>query len=831
MRLLPWFDSPLSKPKDWQVGVLDLVYAGWIVAPGSVTPDHPSWWLPMLDGVVTASRERLVPDIVEWARRVSGGLVELAGPNLLEALRGAAAPTRAECELPDDRTDAENAALRDFGLGVIERGAHELKGRVKGDGRSLIALKACASAAPLVWAGLLDEKWVRDRIDAVQPGLETQDNCVRNGLDKGNTLARAELSKIRQRGEMAAAVLAGGGAAGEWGNIKTQGFGPAAVAPADGTLDASPLPEFKSCPAVAEVVEKGETFGVDPAGAAGVAVCMACNLAAVKFDVCVKKKAVGPHLHMMFVQESGSGKSTMFKALTKRPLDILRHKSVKLQDAADEFTNGYAAFKESVKKSSKGATKVTTGAVLSPKRVFTADTTPQTLASDLSVTQPATIMVTDEASQLYDAASLEHAKPLASLIINTADGAMVERSRMSERKTEGVTAREANRVTGNVEANRTCRFSAIMATQPGTWQSITKGPHGKHFDGRGAPARQLLIAPATDAKLSARASLERADRDGVDAFPLATEALCEMAADFDLMIGRTSPYAQEYWKAQAEEPAEDTARSYVEKRRAAKAVVASVPTGGVPFPWAAAAISGALRGPAWFGGGPDTGSSVGAPTLPDGVMLGGDTMHRLELRLSEETEGAVWRHDGRFLEEVERGLYGTPTEALRAVARRLTEKVFKVAAGLHALNERKALADLQWTEASRNSPVLVIPEPVVNEAWDFVMRCFVGALNENLYSHRARGRETLAEAKDREFNSPTAASEMEGRAAEARAVLLRKLAGAPEGMTARQAHAKLSKRQLALFPQGVATALATLVAEGTATSDKEGDGAIFKASQ
>jgi hypothetical protein len=282
--------------------------------------------------------------------------------------------------------------------------------------------------------------------------------------------------------------------------------------------------------------------------------------------------------------------------LTTRPLDILRHKSVKLQDAADEFTNGYAAFKESVKKSSRSATKVTTGAVLSPKRVFTADTTPQTLASDLSVTQPATIMVTDEASQLYDAASLEYAKPLASIIINTADGTIVERSRMSERKTEGVTAREANRVTGRVEANRTCRFSAIMAIQPGTWQSITKGPHGKYFDGRGAPARQLLIAPATSAKLSARASLERADRDGVDAFPLATEALCEMAADFDLVIGRTSPYAQEYWKSRAEEPAEDTARSYVEKRKIAKALAESVPTGGVPFPTRLRSMGPCTRG-------------------------------------------------------------------------------------------------------------------------------------------------------------------------------------------------------------------------------------------
>ena len=553
LRLMPWFVSTLRRPADWPVGVLDLIYNGWAVAPGSTAPDG-SMWLPMLDGAVPSSQEQLVPYIKEWARRVGDRHVELAGPNLLEALRGAAAPTRAECELPGDRTDAENAALRNFGLSVIERAAHELKGRVKNDGRSLIALKACATVAPLIWAGLLEEQWVRGRIDAAQPGLEIEDNCVRNGLDKGNTLARAQLSKIRQRDVMVAAVLAGGGAAGEWGSIRTQGFGPAAVAPAYGTLDASPLPAFKSCPAVAEVVEKGETFGVDPAGAAGVAVCMACNLAAVKFDVCVKKKAVGPHLHMMFVQESGSGKSTMFKALTTRPLDILRYKSVKLQDAADEFSDGYAAFKESVKKSSKGATKVTTGAVLSPRRVFAADTTPQTLASDLSVTQPATIMVTDEASQLYDAASLEHAKPLASLIINTADGTMVERSRMSERKTEGVTAREANRVTGKVEANRTCRFSAIMATQPGTWQSITKGPHGKHFDGRGAPARQLLIAPATNAKLSARASLERADRDGVDAFPLATEALCEMAADFDLMIGRTSPYSQEYWKSQAEKP-------------------------------------------------------------------------------------------------------------------------------------------------------------------------------------------------------------------------------------------------------------------------------------
>jgi hypothetical protein len=206
LRLLPPLPQTLRKPKQWPVGVLDLVYNGWIVAPGSVAPDG-SRWLPMLDGALPQSQEELIQYIAEWACRVSSGLVELASPRLLETLKGKPRATKSECELPGDLSIAEKHALSAIGRGLVEQMVRDLTGRVKGDGRSLVALKACASAAPLVWAGILDEQWVRDCIDEVQPGLETEDNCVKNGFEQGNTLALRELAKIRRRGTMAAAVL------------------------------------------------------------------------------------------------------------------------------------------------------------------------------------------------------------------------------------------------------------------------------------------------------------------------------------------------------------------------------------------------------------------------------------------------------------------------------------------------------------------------------------------------------------------------------------------------------------------------------------------------
>ena len=206
LRLLPPLPPTLSRPKDWPVGVLDLIYSGWVVAPGSAAPDG-SQWLPMLDGVTPPSQEELVQYIVEWACRVSTGLVELASQRLLETLKGVPRAAKTECELPGDLTSAEKQALSAFGRGLVEQMARDLKDRVKGDGRSVVALKACASVAPLVWAGILDEQWVRDCIDEVQPGLETEDNCVKNGFEQGNTIALRKLSKIRQRSAMAVAVL------------------------------------------------------------------------------------------------------------------------------------------------------------------------------------------------------------------------------------------------------------------------------------------------------------------------------------------------------------------------------------------------------------------------------------------------------------------------------------------------------------------------------------------------------------------------------------------------------------------------------------------------
>jgi hypothetical protein len=303
--------------------------------------------------------------------------------------------------------------------------------------------------------------------------------------------------------------------------------------------------------------------------------------------------------------------------------------------------------------------------------------------------------------------------------------------------------------------------------------------------------------------------MDRADKDGSDAFPKATASLREMAADFDMLIGRTSIYAREYWPSQAEKPAEDTARGFLEGRRAKRAFPWQRAM-GTPFPSFPFAPPNAST---------DLGASINAPALPDGILLGGDTMHRLTMRLSKADEAALWARFGEFLKQVESGCYGKATPALRAVAIRFAEKVFKLAAGIHAINERDELARLGL--ADQNNDVLVIPADVIDDAWDFTMHCFIGALNAGLYGHRVRGRETLFEANQRKWNSPTVESETAGQAADIEGILLSKLVKARAGLTARDLMQKLSRKQRLMLPnvEAVCAALDAAVTAGSVTID------------
>jgi hypothetical protein len=826
LRLLPPFPPSLSKPKDWPVGVLDLVYNGWVVAPGSAAPDG-SRWLPMLDGAVPLSQEQLVNYVVEWGRRVSGGLIELASPRLVAVLTAASSNAKSpdDCRLPNDLTIAEKAALQRWGGYEFERMLKALEGRVKGDGRSLVALAGCSDVAPLACAGLADEAVLRTRIDEVQPGLETEDNCVNNGFAKGNGKARMALAALRgdagaiaevQRNLGAYVALMG------TASLSSEVADPSLTA---GVLDVMPLPEFKSCPALAEIVEKAPHYGVDPSGAVNIAIGVACNIAATKLDVRSKGKAIGPHLHVVFAQESVGGKSTIFGALIRKPKAILEAKAADLQAAADNFEAVYSAFKEHTRKESKSTVAAVPATALFPKRTMSADATPQVVVADLQVTAPPVLIVSAELSQLFEAASVDHAKPLASLIINSADGELPERARISDRKVEGVSAKEANRANARVEAGRTCRLGIVGALQTGAWQEVTKGNHGKHFDHRGMVARLLLVAPTTTIRLSERAALDRADRDDRDAFPLATAALCEMAAGFDLMIGRTSAYANHYWPSQAEAPPADTARGFLMKHKAERAAaVGSFPWEGYHAP-PPRGVVGVLPSA------PDYGASVGAPQLPAGVLLGGDTMHRHVLRLTEADEAALWQREKAFQRQCEAGQFGMYTPALKATVGRVVEKVFKIAAAIHAINEREALERLGSTAGDREAAVLTIPAAVVDDAWTLVMHVLTGALNAELLGHRAKGRESLREAKERALDSPTAESETAGRAADGRAVLLKRLASQPQGMTAREVYDTLSKGQRELFKEGVTKTFVQLVAEGTVAADREGDGAIYTLAQ
>lgn len=191
----------LGKPKDWPVGVLDLVYNGWAVAPGSVAPNGNTW-LPIIDGNVPQSREQLIACVTEWARRVAGGHVPAAAPALVKLLLDNAVPEtetgKDACGLPDERTDVENAALVRWGGCKFLRLIDTLKNKKGvGAGRSQAALAGCSDVAPLAWAGIVQESYVRQQVNLAQPGLEDEDNCVDNGLRKGNTKARMALAALR----------------------------------------------------------------------------------------------------------------------------------------------------------------------------------------------------------------------------------------------------------------------------------------------------------------------------------------------------------------------------------------------------------------------------------------------------------------------------------------------------------------------------------------------------------------------------------------------------------------------------------------------------------
>src|SRR4029077_17217475 len=133
--------------------------------------------------------------------------------------------------------------------------------------------------------------------------------------------------------------------------------------------------------------------------------------------------------------------------------------------------------------------------------------------------------------------------------------------------------------------------------------------------------------------------------------------------------------------------------------------------------------------------------------------------------------------------------------------------------------ERDALARLGLTD--QNSDALVIPADVIDDAWDFTIHCFIGALNTGLYGHRGRGRKTLVEAKQREWNSPTVESETAGQAADIEGILLSKLVKAPAGLNARDLMQKLSRKQRLMLPnvEAVCAALDAAVTAGSVTID------------
>jgi hypothetical protein len=135
------------------------------------------------------------------------------------------------------------------------------------------------------------------------------------------------------------------------------GFGAAAVTSfdAEGLIDVPKLPEFQSCPALAELVREAPTYGLDPTAAVSYAVGIIANLAGERFDVRKPKApaSVSVHLPMPVVvlNASGAGKSTLHDTVALGALFILRSRNAAVQLAAARFEHEYKAYVAACKKS------------------------------------------------------------------------------------------------------------------------------------------------------------------------------------------------------------------------------------------------------------------------------------------------------------------------------------------------------------------------------------------------------------------------------------------------------------------------------------------------
>jgi hypothetical protein len=465
------------------------------------------------------------------------------------------------------------------------------------------------------------------------------------------------------------------------------------------------------------------------------------------------------------------------KTLTEGVKKTLVGSAATLQSQYDMFCARHAAYARECEKEKLAPLSMN---ALKPVRVEGDNHTPQSLQRVSYVNAPPALISTDEASTLFEVADKEMAAALADLIICFVDGVTKKSVRIGEAKAAGTTVAKSSSAAVETEADGTSRVSIVGLTQIETWKTRILGRGVlSYYEGRGAMARLLLVPAATEMTASERMRCTTAPGSGPDSpFKLWETTACKLAAGIEMHIERTSLYGKQVREE-------------------------SLPT--FVFPWQREAKALGVV------------AASEPPHVPRGIMLGGDTMRRIKLRISAEARAALRERCAVLMEQAERGMLGPRNGALDALIRRLPDKVMQVAAAVHGLNEATYFTEVSWAIHNPDDPKLFIPAPTLELGFRFIEHATLSALTRGFYGHRVLGKETNAEKREREFYSPTVESEQSAARHSTDAIVLGKLAKVgPLGATVRDLLTNFSRKQRLMMPdaEAVRTVLDGLITSG-----------------
>ena len=395
------------------------------------------------------------------------------------------------------------------------------------------------------------------------------------------------------------------------------GFGAAAVTSfdAEGLIDVPKLPEFQSCPALAELVCEAPTYGLDPTAAVSYAVGIIANLAGERFDVRKPKApaSVSVHLPMPVVvlNASGAGKSMLHDTVALGALFILRSRNAAVQLAAARFEHEYKAYVAACKKSNTHPKECK---MLKPVRLFEgANVTPQAWQQILCANQPSTLCISDEVGTFFENGKGGMKNAMSDVLVMMYDGKAIKPYRVGNAQAQGKIVAQGAFET---EARGIGRASLVGLTQLRKWkEEILGNGELRYLTNSGALARLFIVPAMTKLSIGERDRNTLVPGTGTDSpFKMWEACVTAFAWRCYAFIDRISEYGREVG----------------EFRIAPVMRKLSMPWGGTVWdiePMPVQVPNGCIDADA-------------PPKVPPKVMLGGDAQRFLSLRLTET--GNAW---------------------------------------------------------------------------------------------------------------------------------------------------------------------------------------------